>query len=191
MENFQIIFTGVLVIATIVYVYYTYKLVQEARKTREIGMKPHIIMYLDYSEVNPSNRYLTIENVGKGVARNVQFRLIKDMEFVTKSDIKVADRKFLEKTYTYFPPEYCLKYYLFNFSNNSEEKMNDSIEVKCSYEDIFNQKTTEIFDLKFRNGFGAGKLSPPDNYIGLISYRLEKIEKILNKWITIKEQDLE
>lgn len=191
MENFQIIFTGVLVIATIVYVYYTYKLVQEARKTREIGMKPHIIMYLDYSEVNPSNRYLTIENVGKGVARNVQFRLIKDMEFVTKNDIKVADRKFLEKTYTYFPPEYCLKYYLFNFSNNSEEKMNDSIEVKCSYEDIFNQKTTEIFDLKFRNGFGAGKLSPPDNYIGLISYRLEKIEKILNKWITIKEQDLE
>lgn len=74
-DYIQIIFSFLLVIATIIYVYFTYKLVQESRKSREIGLKPYLIIYFDSSETDPSSQFINIKNVGKGLALNVRFKI--------------------------------------------------------------------------------------------------------------------
>ncbi|MEE1961370.1 hypothetical protein V1387_01645 [Allomuricauda taeanensis] len=194
MENFQIIFTGVLVIATIVYVYYTYKLVQEARKTREIGLKPYLILYIDSSETSPSSQFLNIKNVGQGVALNVKFEILKDINITSEYDKSLFDRRFLNCLYPKFPPNYLMRNYIFNFANNHEEKLKDRIEIKCNYEDIFGEKFAEIFVLNFVESFGNTKITPPETYLGMVSYNIEKLDKSiqkLSKKISPKEPDSE
>ncbi len=181
MDGFQNWFSLILVVATVIYVYFTYKLVLEARKSREIGLKPHIILYLDNAEASPSSIFLNVKNIGSGVAVNVTFQVTKDFNPTTSYDKKLLERRFLSKKYSYFPPQYRMKNYLFSFSNDNEAKKKDSVVVKCNYSDIFNKKYEEIFELRFKDGLTTTKHTPPENYIGLISYRLEKIEKTLEK----------
>ncbi|WP_339707497.1 hypothetical protein [uncultured Kriegella sp.] len=181
MQYFEVFFTFVLVISTIVYVFFTYKLVQEARKTREIGLKPYMILYLDSPEAKPTGRYLNVKNVGQGVAQNVKFEVIKDMETSHELDRNLESRSFLNRNYLKFPPNYNLRHYIFDFSNNAEAKFEDYIEIKCYYEDIFGDKFSENFVLNFKDSFASARIVPPDNYVGLIAHNLEKINKNLEK----------
>ena len=46
---------------------------------------------------------------------------------------------------------------------------------------LIKKNKIQKFKLEFMDIEGIGKLNPPESYIGMISYRLEKIEKILEK----------
>ena len=180
-DYIQITFSFLLVLATVVYVYFTYKLVQESRRSREMNLKPYLLAYFDSAETKPTLKFLNIQNVGNGPALNVRFKIIKDLEWGSKSDKSLNSLDFLNRNYTQFPPSFKFRNFITNMTDNIDLKMKSQIIIQCFYEDIFNKKYTETFTLNLSDGFGTGMLTPPETYIGLISYEIKKLNKTLAK----------
>ncbi|SRX73270.1 hypothetical protein [Aequorivita antarctica] len=179
MENttiiIQLILSFVLVVSTVIYVRYTIKLVKETQISREINLKPYMILYFESSETDPKSQYLQIKNIGKGPALNVKFEILEDFKIYSKYDRTLESEKYLTRTYSYFPSDYNFSMWDFSFDENYLEKMNSQIGIKCNYEDIFKEKYSETFFLKLGEGFDYTVTTPPNNYVGLISYEIKNL----------------
>ncbi len=174
-----LVFSGIVAVATVIYSYLTLKLVRETKLSRELNLEAYMIAYLENSETSPDIHSLVIKNIGFGVARNLRFRIIKDIDYPDSSSL--SDIGLFKKTMEYFPPNYQNKYILMSIMENFEEKVKDYLEFEITYDDAINKNKKQNFKLEFLDTEGMGKLTPPDTYIGMISYRLEKIEKLIEK----------
>jgi hypothetical protein len=182
MENKDIItliFTGIVTICTAIYSYLTYKLVKETRLSREFHLEAHIIAYLVNGDSSPDIVSLMIRNIGNGTARNLQFKIIRDINF--DACTKLSQIGIFKKTVDFFPPDFERKYLLLSLQEQFSEKIDDYIEFELTYDDAISKGKKKIFKLEFNDLEGTGKITPPETYQGMIAYRLEKIEKILDK----------
>ncbi len=66
--------TAVLAILTIALTYYTRVLAKEARNTRQQSLEPNIVVTIEPSDLAEFYAFLIIENVGSGVAYDVQIK---------------------------------------------------------------------------------------------------------------------
>ncbi|MFT5890630.1 MAG: hypothetical protein ACI9Y7_000723 [Dokdonia sp.] len=189
MEIIQITFSFILVSATIIYVYFTHKLVEESKLVREASIKPYIIIYLESNETNPSGQYIVIKNVGKGLATDVCFNIIKDLDITHHLDRTIEGQGFLNRKYSNFPPDYTFKNHAFELANDHKHKTKSHIVIKCTYTDILNNKYSEIFNLNLKDGFGSSKMTPPDTYVGMISYRIEKLQNSIETLVKNNTSD--
>lgn len=177
-EIVTLIFSGLVTASTIAYVVLTGKLVRETRLSREFFLESNLIAFLVTSETSPNIVSLVIKNIGKGVATNVRCKIIKDINYPDANPLSSVG--IFSEGMRYFPPEHQLKYILMSIAGNSE-KAHDSITFKIEYSDALKNNREQWFTLRFEEISGLGKLTPPETYIGMISYRLEKIEKILDR----------
>jgi len=178
-EILTLLFSGVVTASTIVYVILTAKLVQEGRIMRKAQVEPYIIAYLDITERKADIVYLKTKNIGQGVALNVRFKIEKDINYPNSKPL--ASISYFKDGINYFPPKREDKHLLFSFQGDVEKKAIDSIIFEVEYESILNEHKKHRYELKFRELTGKGNLIPPDTHIGYIGYKLEKIEKILEK----------
>jgi uncharacterized membrane protein len=169
----------ILSVATTIYVVFTIKLVNETRKSRLQQLEPHLIIYFDNNEASAHNLYLKVINLGSGVAYNVIFDIIKDIKY--SDSISLSEINLFKKGIKYFPENKEFKYLITSTDSNSEEKKNDFIKLKVSYNDALGNSKSEIFNFNLFDCYGDGILTPPDTYVGLISHRLGKVEKLLGK----------
>lgn len=179
MTIIALIFSGVVAICTIVYSYLTNRLVKETKLSREFHLEAYMIAYLVNSETSPDIVSLIVRNIGNGIARNLSLKIIKDIEYPNCN--KLNEFGIFNKKLDFFPPNYENKYFLMSLSENYDEKSNDFIEFEITYDDAITKNKKQSFKLEFKDIQGIGKLTPPETYIGMISYRLEKIEKIIEK----------
>ena len=180
-EILTLVFSGVVTGSTIAYVILTAKLVKETRIMRKSQVEPQIIAYLDLAETKAAIVYIKTKNIGLGIANNVKFNIIKDLDYPDSR--KLNDYKYFSEGVNYFPPSHEDKHLLFSFQEEADSKTIDYIELEVEYESILKEKKTERYKLEFKELTGKGNLIPPDTHIGNISYKLEKIEKILEKKI--------
>jgi hypothetical protein len=178
-QALTLIFSGVVTASTVAYVILTAKLVKETRTMRKNQVEPHIVAYLDITETKADIVYLKTKNIGQGVALNVKFNIEKDINYPKAKSLKSIS--YFSEGVNYFPPGHEDKHLLFSFMNNKEDKTLDSIIFEIEYESVLKDKRKNKYELKFRELIGKGNLIPPDTHIGNISYRLEKIEKLLQK----------
>lgn len=176
-QDATLIFTGIVAISTVFYVVFTYKLVNETRLSREFFLESHIIAYLKNSETTPSLVSLIIKNIGKGLAKNVTFEVTKFIDY--EYALPLSEIGIFSDGVKYFPPNHQFKYILIDMRADYTKLINDEIVFKVKYEDGVNKNRKQRFTLKFGEMAGLSKQTPPETYIGMISYRLEKIEKIL------------
>lgn len=184
MENEKItivalVFSGIVAISTIVYSYLTNRLVKETKLSREFHLEAHMIAYLVNSETAPDLVSLIVKNIGNGIAKNLRFKVIRDINYPNCN--RLSDIGIFNKELDFFPPNYENKYFLLSLSENYEEKSRDFIEIEVTYDDAIMNNKQYFLKLEFKDIMGIGKLTPPETYVGMISYRLEKIEKILEK----------
>lgn len=177
-EHVTLIFSGVVTASTVVYVILTSNLVKETRKSREFFLEANIVAYLSNSENDPSRVYLNIKNIGKGVARDVSFKITKDIDY--PNSFRLNEFGIFKRGMRFLPPDYKLRYFLLDIRNDNE-KQEDSISFNVIYKDSLNKVYNHSFTLCFNEIEGMSASTPPDSYIGMISYRLEKIEKILKE----------
>lgn len=177
-EQVTLIFSGIVALSTIAYVVLTGKLVKQTRLSREFFLESHIIAFLVPSETSPHAVSLVIKNIGKGVATNVRCKVTKDIDYSNANPLSSVG--IFNEGMKYFPPEYQLKYILMSIADNPD-KAKDFITFKIEYSDRLNEHREQWFTLGFEEISGLGKLTPPETYIGMISYRLEKIEEILER----------
>jgi hypothetical protein len=183
-ECFTLIFSGVVTVSTIAYVYLTARLVKETRIMRKSQVEPQIIAYLDLAETKADIVYLKTKNIGLGVAKNVRFTIIKDLDYPDAR--KLSNYKYFAEGINYFPPSHEDKHLLFSFHTETKDKGVDYIELRVEYESVLKEKKIDQYKLEFKELSGKGNLIPPDTHIGNISYRIEKIEKILETQIKEK-----
>jgi len=181
-----LVFTGVVTLATVIYVYETRKLVRETEKMRKNQVEPHIIAYLDLSETNAKIAYIKTKNIGQGVALNVRFHIIKELNY--HSSRKLSDYPYFKDGVKYFPPNHLDKHLLVSFDSTDESQTDDSVIFEVEYETILNEKRKNKYDLNLKELIGKGNLRPPDNHLGNIGYRLENIQKLLEKYIELKQK---
>ncbi len=179
LECLTVIFTGVVAVSTVVYVILTWTLVSETRRMRKNQVGPYIVAYLDISETQASIVYLKTKNVGLGVALNVNFKIIKELEYDDAR--KLSDYSYFKDGVKYFPPGHEDKHLLVSFGTDNESKAADSIIFQVEYESILNEKKSNLYELNLKEIIGKGNLIPPDTHLGNISYRLGKIQKLIEK----------
>lgn len=169
--------TIILVLTTIVYVFFAGKLTQETVKLREVETTSFISIYFDTTFSAVSHSKIVIKNIGKAPAYNISFNI---------------DDKYLEhfNGYTfendieYFAPEQEF-YILANGFNALKEAGFDSIPITVEYKAKDNRSFRELYNLRWQHYQYYEK----DNIEG-IRKALEDIKKevtILNK--TIKDKD--
>src|SRR5690554_4763164 len=176
----EIILSGVLAICTLIYTGINFFMLLESRATRKQKTTPRIVPFLQRGE---SNRMLElhIKNIGEGLAKNVESRVLKDYNRFGKEDSFLSHIEFFTRPMQNFPPGYELKYYIHSMSDIYEKDKNGSIELEFTYEDCYRKKHREIFELSFNPVMQQNYSSPPETYLGQIPYYLKKINKNLEK----------
>lgn len=177
-----LVFSGIVAISTIVYAILTSNLVKETKATRLLQITPDVQIYLEKAETDAHLVYFIIENFGFGIAYDVRFTFIKDFEFYESDILKVSNMGSVKHGLSSFYPKQRYKYFFTNLLTDFENKINDKIEIQVSFKDIFNSEYKRNFVLRLSEILGTGMMmSPPDSFIGRISYELTEINKKLDK----------
>jgi len=135
--------TIVLVLATCIYVYFSYKLTKETIKLREVETSPFISIIFDISFQAVSHSKIIIKNIGKAPAYNITFE-------VDKKYLPHFNGYTFENTIEYFAPEQEF-YILANGFNNLKEAGFESIPITVHYKSKDDRFFTELFNLKWQH----------------------------------------
>lgn len=177
-----LIFSGIVAFSTVVYAILTSKLVKETKATRLLQITPDVQVYLEKAETDAHFVYFIIENFGFGVASEVKFTFIKDFNYYDSDRLRLSNMGSFKHGLSYFYPRQRYKYFFTNLLEDFENKINDNVEIGISFKDIHNNKYQRNFVLRIDEILGTGMMiTPPDSFIGRISYELSEIKKKLDK----------
>jgi len=174
-----LIFSAVVAISTLFYVYLTGKLVKETRIMRKFQVEPHIIAYLDVAETDSDIVFIKIKNIGLGVALNVKFSINKDINYPKSRSLD--NLWYFMEGINYFPPQHEDSLFLFSFHNDKDAKIKDYVSFEVKYTSILGESKNHLYTLKFNEISNTGTFTPPVSFLGNIIYQLERIEKSIEK----------
>ena len=163
--------TAVLVIVTIVYVIFTYRIVRATNQ-------PEIMVSLRPHETYGYFAILRVENVGTGVARNVRFT--GDLSLGFQSITPFKDIGFLKNGIDLLGPGQKIEHCLGSILENPEALKQPPFEITVTYSDSStNHEEKKIFHLNSREFIGVGTIggSPPHE----IAKTAKEIQKDLHK----------
>lgn len=135
--------TIILVLATCIYVYFSYKLTKETIKLREVETSPFISIIFDISFQAVSHSKIIIKNIGKAPAYNISFK-------VDKKYLPHFNGYTFENTIEYFAPEQEF-YILANGFNNLKEAGFENIPITVNYKSKDDRAFSELFNLKWQH----------------------------------------
>ena len=179
-EILQIVFSGVVTISTVVYSLLTWRLVSETKKLREFQITPDINIFFERAEADASFVFIVFKNFGQGHANNVRFKIIKDFDSYDFEHLQLKDLRLIKDGIEIFYSNQMHKYYLTDLSNNSEQKRKANFIIEVSYSSFNKKVVKKIFNLTFADIIGKSVFTPPETYVGRISYELNQIRKILS-----------
>ena len=180
-EIISLIFSGVVAISTIVYVYLTHKLVKESKASREFQQAPYIISSIAFSEMNKKIILLTIRNIGLGYAKNVTFNIMHDFELIDNFPFK--ERGAFKNGIRSFPPNYELTFIAAVFKENERKPIsdNDFIEFEVNYKDKNDKKYSDHYKHAFNEIISKGYSNTPLDIEESKVYYLKLIEEQLKR----------
>lgn len=169
--------TIILVLATCIYVYFSYKLTKETIKLREVETTPFISLHFE-TFYNGGKLKLIIKNIGKAPAYNITFSLEEKFEKYFHYDFK--------NKITYLPPNQKLTI-ITDYFEEFDKSGEDNIPIKLKYFSKEKLLIEDDFVLEWK--FLSKTLLGMDNIEG-IKKSLEEINKemkSLNKIIKEKK----
>lgn len=183
-NNIEVIFSGVLVLVTIVYAIATIMMYKESKETRLQKTAPCIIPYLK-SSADHQSVFLYVQNVGEGTAKNVKVTINKGYEGAPKS-FNLDGYKLFNEGVSIYPPQYEL-HFLINTWDNI--KKTDYIELSIDYEGLDNRKFNQdnirltIWD-SCHSWSGV-----PEETLDQIPYYLKKINETIQRHKALPNHD--
>lgn len=173
----QIILSTVVAIATVFYTGVNVMMWYESRKTRKQETTPNIIAFLQ-STANKEVLALHIKNIGKGCAKNVKAKIVKDYHIFEKEETLSYFKMFSEGVNIY-PPNYELHFYLDFWNTIRKECCDGYVELELEYSDMEGKiYRNNVFKLPFIQ-IASNYSTPPDNTEELVPYYLKEINKTL------------
>lgn len=135
--------TIVLVLATCIYVYFSYKLTKETIKLREVETSPFISIIFDISFQAVSHSKIIIKNIGKAPAYNITFEV--DEKYLPHFNGYTFENKI-----EYFAPGQEF-YILANGFNKLKEAGFENIPITVHYKSKEDRSFTELFNLRWQH----------------------------------------
>ncbi len=176
----ELILSIVLAGCTAIYTLINLFMLLESRKVRLQKITPHIIAYIKSSE-DSKVLELIIENIGEGVAKRVNAKLLSDYKQFGVSNNSLAEQSGIFKDgFNNFPPHYRLCFLLNTFAD-IDYKNAHSIQIELTYQRQDGKIYSERFDLIFEQLLGQLYMNPPQTYIGKIPYQINELNKTLKK----------
>jgi len=182
----QIIFSAVVALSAVFYSILTRQLVSETKKIREFQITPDINIYFERSETDASITYIIFKNTGLGYAKNVKFEILKDFTHYDNENHELKSKGIIKNGLGSFYANQIYSFYFTDVSQNYDQKISDNLIIKITYHNLNNKKFTKKINLSLFELAGMSVLTPPDSYIGMISFELAEIKKLIQK-VLIKE----
>lgn len=135
--------TIILVLATCIYVYFSYKLTKETIKLREVETSPFISIIFDTSFQAVSHSKIIIKNIGKAPAYDITFN-------VDEKYIPHFNGYTFENNIAYFAPEQEF-YILADGFNALKEAGFESVPITVHYQAKDKRSFTELFNLRWQH----------------------------------------
>lgn len=180
----SVLFSGIVMIATIVYAVLTASLVKETRHMRELQTEPKIEVIASPREEFVNIITLRIKNIGLGSAYNITFELSgeSNSEGEAKLINDFSKSQFLTKGLKYLGPQQELQSGFTQMTEDCEAKINSRLIIKVSYENSTGKSYKQNITIYFEEFRGYGTLGKPHLYS--MAQSLEKIENNINHIIT-------
>lgn len=170
--DWNIVFSGVVAIATVVYAILTWKLVSETRKMRLSQFMPHISVTFEPREEWINFIDLKIKNNGLGSAYNIKFNLLSNLEY--DDGKKLSEMNLVKNGLKYLAPNQEIRFFYTSLADNSESKK-EPIRIKVMYKDVLGKIHKEVFIIDFSELFGMSQLGEPPLY--KIAKNIESMQK--------------
>lgn len=178
------LFSGIVMIATIVYAVLTASLVKETRHMRELQTEPKIEVMASPREEFVNIITLRVKNIGLGSAYNITFEL--SGESSSEGEAKLINdfskSQFLTKGLKYLGPQQELQSGFTQMTEDYEAKINSRLIIKVSYENSTGKSYIQNITIYFEEFRGYGTLGKPHLYS--IAQSLEKIGTDINHLTT-------
>lgn len=178
------VFSGIVMLATVVYAILTATLVTETRRMREAQTEPRIEVIASPLEESVNIFILRVKNIGLGPAYDVQFTL-HGMSQTSGENELIQDfsrSQFLSKGLRYLGPGQGLQSSFTQINQNFVEKIKACLIVGIKYKSSIGKIYTDTIFLHFDEFEGYGTIGTPPFYS--IAKSLEKIERNIDHLAT-------
>ncbi len=169
---FSVLFTFVVMGATVVYAVLTWFLVRETKKLRKVETDPNISIYLEPQEQWISLMDLVIQNNGRGAAYDVRFEISPDFE--CREGEHLSSNPFMQHV-RYLAPGQKLKLFLASAVEVLPRATGKAFTMTASYRSATGQAFKEEFNLDFEHFRGMVTVAKSPLY--KIADLLEKIQR--------------
>lgn len=169
---FSVVFSFVVMLATVVYALLTWHLVSETKKLRKAETDPNLSIFLEPEEQWISLMDLVIQNNGRGAAYDINFQITPDFEY-GKGEY-LSSLPFMQ-TIKYMAPGQRLKFFLASAVEVLPRATGKAFKITASYKNATGQTFQEEFNLDFEHFRGMHKIGEPPIY--KIANTLEKFQK--------------
>lgn len=204
--GFNVIFSGLVAVATIVYALLTWKLVSETRKMREAQTEPNIIITIQPSEEWINFIDIIIQNIGLGPAYIIKFETSPDFEY--EKGKSLSELGIMKQGLKILAPNQKYKFFLTNMLETWAEKTitPETGEEKITQHETFAEKIKTQFDIKvtYQNSIGkkyeytypidfthlAGLIQTGTHPLYKISENIEDIKKDIHSLSTGKKMNV-
>ena len=136
------ILTALVVLVTGVYVYLTYRLLLESKVTREMAMRPVVIVTAEIHEMYMNIIHLRVRNIGGGAARRICLRT--NRKFMIGKDKSLDDLGLFKRAIPLLGPGQKIETFLKDMADQEVGK-EEPLEVTAKYEAAVGGETEETF----------------------------------------------
>lgn len=177
---FDVIFSAIVAIATVVYAVLTWRLTSETRKMREAQTEPKLSVTIQPREEGINFIDMIIQNVGLGPAYNIKFEVNPDFEYAKGKFL--SELGFMKIGLRYLAPNQKLQFFLTNMNENFEEKTKKPFEIKLTYQNSIGKTYEDVYLIDFSQLIGLCQLGEPPLYN--MAKNIEKIQKDIHNLYT-------
>jgi len=171
----QLIFSGLVAFATLVYAYLTFLLVgltKDMRDYQKEQREPNIKIGFQHEEYNMNLVHMLIENIGKNTAYDVKINITPDMEYYQGK--KLSDLPIIKDTHD-MPANKKISFYLTNMLQDNREKTQEPYKISVDYKNEIGE--TFHKELEIDLNMLSGALYPAFNPMKDIRDFLDEINK--------------
>ncbi len=139
----SIVLPVALVLVTVLYTSATNEMVAEMRRTREEEYRPEVVVDFDTDPRKPFFVYLKVQNLGRRMARDVEF--VFNPEPTTLEGKEIAKVGCFEKGLAFLSPYRQLHIFYEHIDNllREDSQSTKTFEVTVKYKDILKRRTSE------------------------------------------------
>ena len=180
----NVIFTGVVTIATAVYAVLTWKLVAETRLMREVQTEPRLSVTLRSIDEAIHIARLHFQNIGQGPAFNVKFspRVESGNELSASLLEEFTKPNYFQTGLSYFGPGHERLSMYTQLNQNHDAKLSTVLAFDVTYESVTGKKYKDTLIVDMSEHKGTHQLGKPHLYA--IALSLEKLQKDVDRLVS-------